>query len=171
MKLFETDSIEFMLWLSRAEWQLLHGLTFAWAVNGLLTDDWPLGRSYRFAIAELQRQHGYRFEGLEIDSNDDLWAKTEEPICPQLMLTINLMRRGAAPDYETHLIAAIAYATERIPGLDVEPMRQTLDKIQGIARQVETAVADVPKEAKERMLEALRERAAFFGRTKPPSEN
>lgn len=162
VKLFESDSIEFMLWLTRAEWQLLHSLSFAWGVYDLMPEHQTMGQAYRHVITELQRTHGYEFDGVRVDADGELWAKTDEPLCRENMLTITLMRRGGAPDYETHLKAALEFAEQRIPGLDREPMRQVLDDLEKITERVKDGVRQMPESVREQLREQFRQRSEAF---------
>lgn len=162
MKVFDESTVEWFLWLSREEWQLLHATSFAWEVFGLMPETRNVTAGYRYVIAQLQREHGYEFDGLALDDEGDLWAKTEEPICPENILTIELMRSGMAPDYEVHLKAAIAYAGERIPGFDVEPLRAALAILEKKAAQIREVRPDLPIEVKERIRDSIRARGAYF---------
>ncbi len=166
MKQFESDTLAYLLWMTRAEWQLVHGLSFAWEVHGLMPEFRTLGASYRWVIAKLQREHGYEFSGLRVDQDGDLWSTVEEPVCRENVATIQLMRSGLAPDLEVHLAAAIAFAEQRVPGLDAEPLRQVLDDLRRKIEQIRLLKPEIPAETREAIRDGVRARAAYFRQTK-----
>ena len=75
----QTDSF-FMCWLTPAEWKLLFALSIALEQAEVIPQDKPMQETFINAIAYLQREHGYEFEGLTYSYNNELFPKVSKAV-------------------------------------------------------------------------------------------
>lgn len=121
---FDSGSLEFMIWLTRREWQLCYVLSFAAQAEDMIPGmHFTLGDLFRWAILYLQEECGYRFEGLRLRQDGKLVALQAEPVERRNVNFIQACKLSehpgyAPPSYELHFPVAIEYAKEHVPGRD-----------------------------------------------------
>jgi hypothetical protein len=117
-------------YLTREEWQLAFALSFAHEFLGDAGPFASFGESLRYAVSYLA-QNGMEFQGVTVTSDGRIIPTQEEPVCPENLASCALIVYGSAPDYETHLPAAIAFAEEVVPHLshDIEMMNQAFGEV------------------------------------------
>lgn len=158
---FPHDSLEFMVHMTREEWQLVYGLSFAWTVTREMPG-LPLGQSFRWVIQKLAREHDYEWRGLRVDDRGGLWARSEEPVCSNNLMFISLIRRGGTPDLEVHLRAALTFIEDHRLGVNVEPIHELLAKARRDAEKVSQNTRNLSESEKREAREALAERSRVF---------
>lgn len=166
MRKLDRSSLEFMVYMTRVEWQLVYSLSFALSAEDVVPDhaNTSLGALFRWTMAHLRHEHGYEFEALKVSEDGDLWTEEEEPVSPDNAAWLIMIRKGAGPDYSVHLPDAIDYAERMIPSLDTAPMREALRKIEGVKEEAKQWGEELSPEVKEAVREKLERRKEFFER-------
>lgn len=164
-KEFPEDSLEFAVYMTRREFQLVYCFTFAAQAEDIVPPhvqmQGTLGVLFRWGIEYFQNICGYNFRGLRLNHDGTLYATVEEPLersnvnwLQQLHLANQGL--GGPPRYEIHLPIAIEYAIENVPdhGLVVEAMRSAYRQIQGVLAEIERTPPD--EETRKAIREGLR---------------
>lgn len=119
-------------------------------------------------IRYLSFEHGMQFRGVTPHRDGRITA--ERPICPRNNLYVWMFKAGGFPDFDILLPQAVRYAQERVPSLNVEPLRSLAADIEAeIALRQKalgpSALAVMAEKIREERALALEAIAALEGET------
>lgn len=166
----DKDSSLWMCWLYPSEWRFLFATAAALQEAGLIPRaQASLQRIWIDAIGYLQRECGYQFQGLKLSDDDELYVKQKEPLAQVNIYWIRMLHfmtenpdLQISPDVLQHARFAIEFAEEKVPGLNIEILRDYERLQSGNVEEARKRKDDIPLEAKERLREIERLRRQFY---------